>query len=191
MSRFTSSTEVKREELEWGALAWFSSPVASNAANLVVLEVTLTPGGGHNFHRHPNQEEMIYVVEGEIEQWVEKEQRMLRSGDAAFIGPDVVHASFNISDKNAKLLAILGTCIGPEGYELIDVAAKEPWALAEARARVLLDIIERTGRSALYTGDNVFLDHYLQLDQDKDLLHLIIFDSQENTFFETRHDATS
>jgi quercetin dioxygenase-like cupin family protein len=125
--KFISSTEVKREELEWGSLAWFSSPAASSSKDLVVLEVTLRPAGGHNFHRHPNQEELIYVIEGEIEQWIDQEKRVLRPGDSAFIGADVVHASFNVSDRNAKLLAILGPCIGSEGYELVDVAEQEPW----------------------------------------------------------------
>ena len=45
---------------------------------------------------------------------------------------DVVHASFNTSDRNARLLAILGPCIGPEGYELVDVADQEPWAIFKA-----------------------------------------------------------
>jgi quercetin dioxygenase-like cupin family protein len=113
--------------LSWGSLAWFSSPAASNAKDLVVLEVTLSPAGGHNFHKHPNQEEVIYVFEGEIEQWVDKEKRILRAGDSAFIGPDVVHASFNISSRKARLLAILGPCVGSGGYELVDVAQQEPW----------------------------------------------------------------
>jgi quercetin dioxygenase-like cupin family protein len=127
IGKFISSTEAKREELEWGSLAWFSSPVASNAKGLVVIELTLSPGGGHNFHKHPNQEEVIYVIEGEIEQWVDQEKRTLRSGDSAFIGQDVVHASFNLSERNAKLLAILGPCVGSEGYELVAVADQEPW----------------------------------------------------------------
>ena len=126
--KFISSTEVKREQLGWGSMAWFSSPAASNSKDLVVLEVTLSPAGGHNFHKHPNQEEVIYVIEGEIEQWVDQEKRILRPGDSAFIGADVVHASFNLGGQNAKLLAILGPCIGPEGYELIDVANGKPWA---------------------------------------------------------------
>lgn len=125
---FISSTEVKREQLEWGSLAWFSSPAASNAKDLVVLEVTLSPAGGHNFHKHPQQEELIYVIEGEIEQWIDRDKRMLQPGDSAFIGSGVVHASFNVSAQNAKLLAILGPCIGSEGYELVDVAAQEPWS---------------------------------------------------------------
>ncbi len=125
--KFINSEEVKREALEWGSLAWFCSPTASRANNLVVLEVSLNPAGGHPFHKHPNQEEVIYVLEGEIEQWVDQEKRILLRGDSAFIPADVVHASFNITDRNATLLAILGPCVGAEGYELVDVAEQEPW----------------------------------------------------------------
>ncbi len=124
---FISSREAKREELEWGSLGWFSSPDASGAKNLVVVEVTLNPSRGHNFHKHPNQEELIYVIDGEIEQWIGQQKRRLGPGDSAFIGADVVHASFNAGDSNAKLLAILGPCVGSGGYELVDVADQEPW----------------------------------------------------------------
>jgi hypothetical protein len=40
----------------------------------------------------------------------------------------LVHASFNVSDRNAKILAILGPCIGAEGYELVGVSTLEPRA---------------------------------------------------------------
>jgi hypothetical protein len=45
-----------------------------------------------------------------------------------FIGADAVHASFNVSTRRARLLAILGPCVGGEGYQLVDVAQQEPWA---------------------------------------------------------------
>ncbi|MBV9083752.1 MAG: cupin domain-containing protein [Acidobacteriaceae bacterium] len=131
-SKFTGSMDVKREELHWGSLAWFSSPAASNAKNLVVIEVTLNRSGAHSFHKHPKQEEVIYVLDGEIEQWVDREKRILHSGESAFIPADVVHASFNLSAENARLLAILGPRIGPEGYELVDVADQEPWVSLKA-----------------------------------------------------------
>jgi len=125
--KFISSIDVRREHVEWGSMAWFSSPVASNAKDLVVLEVNLSPAAGHNFHKHPQQEEVLYIIEGEIEQWVDQEKRILRPGDSAFIAAGVVHASFNVSDRNSKLLAILGPCVGSEGYELVNVAQQEPW----------------------------------------------------------------
>ncbi len=131
--KFISSKQAVREELEWGSLAWFSSPAVSNAKDLVVIEVTFNPGGGHDFHKHPNQEETLYVIEGSVEQWIDQERRTLGPGDSAFIGADVVHASFNLGGGNAKLLAILGPCVGPQGYELVAVAGQEPWASLRAK----------------------------------------------------------
>lgn len=124
---FMPAAEAEREQLEWGVLGWLSRPTATGAKQLVVIEVELMPGFGHNFHKHPDQEETIYVIEGEIEQWLEKNSRNLEPGDSVFIGANVVHASFNVSDKPAKLLAILGPCVGEGGYELVEVFDQEPW----------------------------------------------------------------
>lgn len=88
--RFTSSGEVTREKVPWGSPAWFSSPAVSGANALAVVEVTFNPSSGHSFHKHPNQEEVIYVIDGEIEQWVDRQKRVLEAGDSAFIGKDVV-----------------------------------------------------------------------------------------------------
>ena len=125
---FVPAKDAVREKLDWGSLAWFSRPAGNGAKQLVVIEVTLTPGGGHAFHKHPQQEEVIYVIDGQVQQWLGQENRTLKAGDSVFIAADVVHASFNKFDGNAKLLAILGPCIGEEnGYELVEVADEEPW----------------------------------------------------------------
>ena len=125
--KFIPAAEADREQLDWGALAWLSRPATTGANDLVVIEVNLSPGGGHNFHKHPEQEEVIYVIEGTVEQWLRDEKRMLSSGDSVFIGADVVHASFNTSSDSARLLAILGPCVGDEGYQLVEVADEAPW----------------------------------------------------------------
>ena len=127
--KFVLSSEAKREQLDWGLLGWLSSPGETKAKDLVVIEVELNPGGGHDFHKHPDQEEVIYVVSGEVEQWLEKEGKTLTSGDSIFIDKDVVHASFNTSSEPARLLAILGPCIDSDsGYDVVEVADQEPWA---------------------------------------------------------------
>ena len=90
--KFIPAAEADREQLDWGALAWLSRPATTGAKDLVVIEVSLSPGGGHNFHKHPEQEEVIYVIEGTVEQWLRDEKRTLSSGDSVFIPADVVHA---------------------------------------------------------------------------------------------------
>jgi len=123
-----TAEKAVREQLDWGSLAWSCRPSNTGAKQIVAIEVTLTPGGGHAFHKHPNQEEMIYVVQGQVEQWLDQEKHELRSGDAVFIPADVVHASFNKSGQDAKLLAVLSPSMGgPTGYQLEEVAGQAPW----------------------------------------------------------------
>lgn len=125
--KFMLSRNTPAEELDWGSLRWMSHPPSTDARQLTVIEVTLQPGKGHDFHKHPDQEEVIYVVSGTVEQWLEQEQQTLGTGDSVFIPADAVHASFNNGHTEARLLAILGPCVGDEGYELVDVADQSPW----------------------------------------------------------------
>ncbi len=125
--KFVIAKETKLDVLDWGKLGWMSNPPNTGAKQLTVIDVNLSPGKGHDFHKHPDQEEVIYVVSGKVEQWVDREKRVLGAGDCAFIPADMVHASFNVGDSDAKIVAILGPCVGEIGYELVDMAAEEPW----------------------------------------------------------------
>jgi quercetin dioxygenase-like cupin family protein len=125
--KFVIASETKLEVNDWGKLGWLSNPPNTGAKQLTVIDVSLEHGKGHDFHKHPDQEEVILVVAGEVEQWIDREKRTLRPGDSAFIPAGIVHASFNVSGKPAKVVAILGPCVGPIGYELVDVANDAPW----------------------------------------------------------------
>ena len=127
MKKFIIRSETPREQLDWGTLGWLSHPPTTNNKNLTVIDVELFPGKGHDFHKHPDQEEVIVCVKGTLEQWVGEEMRMLKPGDSVFIQADEVHASFNVGDENAYALAILGPCVGEIGYEVVEVADQAPW----------------------------------------------------------------
>ena len=125
--KFVAADEVEREQLDWGELGWLSRPSITGARRVTAIEVTLKPGFGHNFHKHPNQEEVIYVMAGEIEQWLESEKRTLGPGDAIFIDTNVVHASFNEGSLPARLMVMLGPCDGEGGYVSQEVGDQAPW----------------------------------------------------------------
>jgi quercetin dioxygenase-like cupin family protein len=86
----------------------------------------MPPGGSHSFHKHPNKEEVIYVLEGEAEQWLDQEKQTLSSGSSVFIGKSVVHATFNRSDKDLKFIAVITPC-SSEGPVQNMVDHLEPW----------------------------------------------------------------
>jgi quercetin dioxygenase-like cupin family protein len=126
--RFVLADGVERLELDWGSLQWVSKPALTGSAALAVCFVEIHPGKGHDFHKHPSQEEIIYVTEGSMEQWLGTEKQTLRAKDSVFIPKGTVHASFNAGPSTLKLLAVLSPCVGPEGYELVDVSADAPWS---------------------------------------------------------------
>jgi quercetin dioxygenase-like cupin family protein len=133
MSQFIRSGDVRVEQFEWGTIGWRLVP-AAGAEHLVVMDVTLIPGGGHDFHRHPGQEEIIIVKRGTITQYIEQDAAELEAGDSVFLDAGVVHASFNDADEPAELQVVIGPSIGGEtGYGIEDVSAQEPWRGLRAR----------------------------------------------------------
>ncbi len=127
MNKFVLQSETARDHVDWGSLAWLSHPPTTANKYLTVIDVEITPGNGHDFHRHPGQEEVLFVVKGTVEQWIGQEKKLLQAGDAAYIDEGVVHATFNVSNEPAKLLAILAPCVGEIGYGIEEVADQEPW----------------------------------------------------------------
>ena len=125
--RFVTSREAQVEELPWGPHEWLSRPELVAAEELLLVRVTMPPGKGHAFHRHPHMEEIIYVVEGEAEQWVETEKRLLKVGETAHIPKNLVHGTYNVSAQPLVFLAILSPAKAP-GPAIVDVSQEEPWA---------------------------------------------------------------
>jgi quercetin dioxygenase-like cupin family protein len=127
---FVCVADVEWEELDWGQLGWVVRPAnVPDSANLCVLSVTIQPGQGHNFHRHPNQEEVIFLRSGNVEQWVGEECKQLGPGDLAHIPVGKVHATFVAADATepARILVVLGPSFGLAGYEAVDASTEEPW----------------------------------------------------------------
>jgi quercetin dioxygenase-like cupin family protein len=128
MSRFVKQSDMKQENFDWGVIGWRLTP-ENGSKHLVIMDVTLEPGEGHDFHRHPGQEEMIIVKQGEIVQFIEQDSTQLRPGDSVYLDEGVVHASFNDGGETAHLQVVIGPSLGEgTGYGLEDVSGEEPWA---------------------------------------------------------------
>jgi quercetin dioxygenase-like cupin family protein len=129
--RFVTSSEMSVEQLPWGQHEWLSRPGLTDAKDLLVVRVRMPPGLGHAFHRHPAMEEIIYVISGRAEQWVETTSRLLGPGETAHIPKNLVHATYNAGEDMLVFLAILSPAI-VEGPAIVDMSAEEPWASQRA-----------------------------------------------------------
>jgi len=133
--RFVTAADAVVEPSPWGPHDWLSRAGLTAAERLMLVRVTMPPGKGHAFHRHPAMEEIIYVVSGRAEQWVDQAARLLEPGEVAHIPADVVHGTYNAGDTDLVILAILSPAIF-EGPALVDVSGEQPWAsLRPAAAR--------------------------------------------------------
>ena len=124
--RFVTGKEMQVERLPWGPHEWLSRPGLTAAERLLLVRVHMPPGEAHRFHRHPAMEEIVYVVSGIAEQWVDRESRVLGPGEVAHIPRDVVHATYNAGEDTLVFLAILSPA-ETDGPALVDMAYEEPW----------------------------------------------------------------
>ena len=71
-------------------------------------------------------EEILYVLSGTAEQWVEREKRIMRPGDALYLPAGIVHGTYNVGHDMLDFLAVLSPAkiSGPITVELTD---QEPW----------------------------------------------------------------
>ena len=124
--RFVTSAKARVEYAPWGKHWWLSDPALTGTEQLTLVRVRMHAGAGHQFHYHPAREEIIYIIDGVAEQWVDREKRTLRAGECAFIPENVVHAIFNVSKRPMTFLAILSPAEA-KGPFLVDVYEAEPW----------------------------------------------------------------
>lgn len=124
--QFFTKGKTKVESLERGIHHWFSRPDITESEDLIVVRVDLEPGGGHPFHIHPGMDEVIYIISGQAEQWIEKEVKNLGPGEAVYIPKKMVHATFNSGDEPLSFLAILSPAADLEG-SMVYVDTEEPW----------------------------------------------------------------
>ena len=127
-NRFVTGKEMVIESSPWGPHEWLSRQGITSAEDLLLVRVVMPVGKAHQFHRHPTMEEIIYVISGTAEQWVDKERRILTTGEIAHIPRDMVHGTYNAGGDTLVFLAMLSPA-NTEGPALVDVHTEEPWRM--------------------------------------------------------------
>ncbi len=121
------SGDAQSEEDPWATIEWLCRKDLVGAEQLLLVRATIEAGRAHPFHTHPNREEIIYVISGQAEQWVEDEYRILKAGEMALIPKGVAHGTYNPFAEDVTFLAILAPSDAPEP-DIVDVSTEAPWA---------------------------------------------------------------
>lgn len=117
------------------------SPMISlaDAPSVSVIEVLASPGEEPPMHVHANEDEVFYVLEGELTVWVAGEEHRARAGTCAVLPRGLPH-TFAVDTDRALMLVICA----PGGFPAMfgELPAPVDMALAE-------EIFERYGVSVV------------------------------------------
>ncbi len=110
--------EVPSEAYTSTDIHWLVSKKANGAQELTVGYTTIDPGGRNPLHRHPNCEEALYVIAGEIEHVVEGTPNVrMKAGEAILIPRNRKHQAINIGGAPARLLVAFSS---PERETIVE-----------------------------------------------------------------------
>ena len=140
-------SKARVELAPWGKHWWLSKPgLTGHEGSSRSCASRCGPAPATSSTTIPAREEIIYIVDGVAEQWVDREKRRLKAGrDAPSFPKNVVHAIHNPSSKPMTFLAILSPAEAT-GPFLVDCYDDEPWrSLRKPFAYRAVD--PRTGRA--------------------------------------------
>jgi quercetin dioxygenase-like cupin family protein len=124
--RIVSFDEAEVERLPGKTHFWQCKPGMVADTNLMFVRAQLPPGEAHRFHFHPKMEEILYILSGTAEQWIEKEKRIMKPGDAIYLPVGMVHGTYNIGTETLDFLAVLSPAKSGDPVT-IEVSGQEPW----------------------------------------------------------------
>lgn len=112
--------QVPTEMYGQASIQWLASRRANGARELTFGMTTIAPGGSSPLHRHPNCEEVLHVLRGEIDQVVEGIPTLrMRPGDTITIPRDVKHHAINASNVPAEMVVVFSS---PERQTIVEEA---------------------------------------------------------------------
>ena len=123
--RFVSFDETEVESFLNKSHHWYCKPGMANT-DLLFVRVRIPSGHAHKFHVHPQMEEILYVLSGTAEQWVEREKRVMVAGDSLHLPAGIVHGTYNGGKDVLDFLAVLSPA-SAAGPGTVDMSDQEPW----------------------------------------------------------------
>jgi quercetin dioxygenase-like cupin family protein len=99
----TKPVDNKVDVTPWGSLTWYVSAAQGNSEVLTVGCCRIKPGRANPRHHHPNCEEVLYVLQGNIMHTLGDGEVEMQEGDTISVPSSMVHNARNIGDTEAVL----------------------------------------------------------------------------------------
>ncbi len=91
------------EETPWGRLVWMVAGRLGNSATMTVGQCYIEVGNANPRHYHPNCDEVLHVLHGEIEHSLNDDTFRMSAGDTVSIPTGTIHNARNVGEEQAVL----------------------------------------------------------------------------------------
>jgi quercetin dioxygenase-like cupin family protein len=108
------------EQHSWGRIVWLSSAAIWADSKQTLGYVEIDAGETNYRHRHPNCEEVLLLVEGDLEHWVGDAVITMKPGSSLRIPLGVVHWATNPGSSPARMIVAY-----PTGFREIELVREE------------------------------------------------------------------
>jgi quercetin dioxygenase-like cupin family protein len=104
-----AATVANRNDTNWGSLSWFASRELADTAGITAGRVVIKVGECNPRHAHPNCEEVLHLLAGELDHTVGGETVRLRAGDTLVVKPNVYHNARSVGTCDADMIVIFSS----------------------------------------------------------------------------------
>ena len=116
------ATETEAHKFGWGTIQWLCSGQIFADAQQTFGLVSILPGQKNPRHHHPNSDEVLLLLEGELEHSLGDEMYRLTPGVAIHIPQGIEHDARNVGAITARMVVAYPTSdrrvvMGEEGEE--------------------------------------------------------------------------
>lgn len=112
-------TDVEEKRIPGRFIRWIADNKTLQPKYLSCCLIRVPPGETvQPAHSHPQGEELIYIMSGSGEAWVEGKIRPIRAGTALLFEQGSVHMIRNVGNEEMKVICFFAPPTGLENYEL-------------------------------------------------------------------------
>jgi quercetin dioxygenase-like cupin family protein len=116
-----NETDVEEKKIPGRFIRWIADEKTMQPQYFSSCVIRVLPGETvQPAHSHPEGEELIYIVSGTGQVWVDGEIQPMRAGTAVLFEKGQVHMIRNVGDEEMKVLCFFAPPTGLDSYRLYE-----------------------------------------------------------------------
>ncbi len=106
---------------DWGRMEWLVEEDSAPGAGMSAALMFLNPASSTPYHRHPNCNEALTLLEGLVEEWVDGTAFAIEPGKTVYVPAGTSHGIRNKGTNEARMMVVYS-----EGKRIFEEASNSP-----------------------------------------------------------------